>query len=217
MRFKHLLSWLGGAQRPAARQRKRQPVRSLIRLQELEDRRLMAGYLAVGAGPGGLPQVAIRCDIRDALGSTTGASNNNVINPPGLGQDPPSSDGKTDITSQVFMPFAANFRGGVRTASGNFDGDYTTADSLVTAAGPGGSPHVIVWRMKQNANGTIVTNGIQDQFFAYSPTFTGGVTVTCGDLDGDGRAELITGAGAGGAPAVHIYKADASGHFHLAF
>ena len=47
--------------------------------------------------------------------------------------------GKTDITSQVFMPFAANFHGGVRTASGNFDGDYTTADSLVTAAGPGGS------------------------------------------------------------------------------
>src|SRR5205814_426470 len=141
-------------------------------------RRLMAGYLAVGAGPGGLPQVAIRNDIRDLLGSSTGTSNNVNINPPGLGQDPPSSDGRTDFTSQVFMPFAATFRGGVRTASGNFDGDYTTPDSLVTAAGAGGAPHVIVWRMKQNADGTVVTNGIQDQFFAYAPNFTGGVTVT---------------------------------------
>src|SRR5438067_9413275 len=162
MRFNHLFSWLGGAQRPAARQRQRQPVRTRMRLQELEDRRLMTGYLAVGAGPGGLPQVVIRCDIRDALGDATGSSGNSNINPPGLGQNPPSSDGKTDITSQVFMPFSAGFRGGVRTASGNFDGDYTTPDSLVTAAGPGATPHVIVWRMKQNANGTIVTNGIQD-------------------------------------------------------
>jgi hypothetical protein len=146
MRFNHLFSWLGGARRPAARQRKRPPVRALMQLNELEDRRLMAGYLAVGAGPGGLPQVAIRNDIRDLLGLSTGTSNNVNINPPGLGQDPPSSDGRTDFTSQVFMPFAANFRGGVRTASGNFDGDYTTPDSLVTAAGPGGAPHVIVWR-----------------------------------------------------------------------
>lgn len=217
MQFKHLFSWLGGARRPAARQRKHPPVRSPLRLQELEDRRLLAGYLAVGAGAGGLPLVAIRCDIRDLQGLSTGTTNNQIINPPGLGQNPPSSDGITDITSQVFMPFAANFHGGVRTATGNFDGDYTTPNSLVTAAGPGGAPLVIVWKMKQNADGTIVTNGIQDQFFAYDPRFTGGVTVTAGDLDGDGRAELITGAGAGGGPAVHIYKADASGHFHLAF
>jgi hypothetical protein len=175
-------------------------------VERLESREVPAGYLAIGAGQGGLPAVAIRVDIQDQLGGSP---------PNGLGQPPtPRSDGKTDNTSQIFFPFATGFRGGVNVATGNFDGLYGTPDQLITAAGPGGGPHVIVWNMKQNPDGRIVTNGIRDQFFAFDARFRGGVSVTAGDLDGDGRAELICGAGPGGGPHVRIYK-DVAGKFQM--
>ncbi|MFL5327795.1 MAG: hypothetical protein ACJ8C4_02685 [Gemmataceae bacterium] len=176
-------------------------------LQRLERRDVPNGYLAVGAGAGSFPWVAIRVDIQDQLG---GSALNTLGNPA-----PPRSDGKTDFTAQMFMPFASTFRGGVHTAAGNFDGLAATPDSLVTAAGPGGGPHVIIWNMKQMADGRIMTDGIRDQFFAFDARFRGGVNVTTGDLDGDGKAELIVAAGAGGGPHVKIYR-DVNGRFQLA-
>jgi hypothetical protein len=176
------------------------------RVNNLESRITPNGYLAVGAGPGSFPWVAIRVDIKDALGG-------NALNT--LGQPAPArSDGKSDYTSQIFMPFMSGFRGGVKTAAGNFDGLYSTPDSLVTAAGPGGGPHVIIWNTRQLNDGSIVTDGIRDQFFAFDPRFRGGVNVATGDLDGDGKAELICGAGAGGGPHVKIYS-DVNGKFQL--
>jgi hypothetical protein len=150
-------------------------------------------------------------DIRDSLQQNPFGA----LNPLGQPQ-PPQSDGKTDYTSQIFMPYNAGFRGGVRVTTGNFDGDYTTPDSLVTGPGPGGSPHIIVWRMQQDSQGRITVAGIQDQFMAYDPRFIGGVHITTGDLDGDGKAELIVAPDAGGGPHVKIYKLGANGHFYVA-
>ena len=77
--------------------------------------------------------------------------------------------GGTDAT---FQPYAAGFLGGVRVALGDVTGDCVL--DIITAAGPGGGPHVRVW------NGTDLTE--VGGFFAYSPAFSGGVFVAAGDV-----------------------------------
>jgi len=45
-------------------------------------------------------------------------------------------------------------------------------------------------------------------FFAYDKNFRGGVNVAAGDINGDGKDEIITGAGPGGGPHVRIFNHD---------
>lgn len=98
---------------------------------------------------------------------------------------------------ESFIVYPAGFRGGVRIAVGNTDG--LGAEEIVTAAGPGGGPHVRVLRNE--------TVGVAS-FMAYTPGFTGGVYVATGNVDGLPGDEIITGAGAGGGPHVRVFKGD---------
>jgi hypothetical protein len=72
---------------------------------------------------------------------------------------------------------------------------------IITGAGPGGGPHVTV--TTRQPDGTLALLG---SFFAYDPGFTGGITVAAGDLDGDGLADVVTGAGPGGGPHVQVFS-----------
>ena len=44
-------------------------------------------------------------------------------------------------------------------------------------------------------------------FFAYSASFSGGVTVSCADQDGDGKADIIVGGGYGASNSVKSFSA----------
>lgn len=103
-----------------------------------------------------------------------------------------------------FFAYHPSFRGGVSVASCDLDGDGIP--ETVTGAGPGGGPHVEVFH--GSAAGKNFDNGasMRASFFAYHPDFRGGVSVACGDLNGDGHVDLITGARAGGGPHVIVWN-----------
>jgi hypothetical protein len=94
-----------------------------------------------------------------------------------------------------FLPYGG-FAGGVRVATGDVNGDGIT--DIITAAGPGGGPHVQVF---SGLDGTRLAS-----FFAYDASFTGGVYVAAGDVNRDGKADIITGAGSGGGPHVKVFS-----------
>jgi FG-GAP repeat len=230
MRLNTLWSWLGGPQRPsvgrAQRQKRPGPARFTPALNTLEDRTVLNGYLAIGAGVGAAPLVTIRIDRVNSLSSFP--NDPNAFPAPSGQPNPPATDGHTDTTTQTFLAYDRNFRGGVRVATGNFDGfvdqfrrDPVTGaviagrdglddnpDYLVTAAGPGGGPHIKIFKMREDRFGYIFIERQVGAFMAFDPRFRGGVNITTGDLDGDGKAELIIGAGRGGGPHVKIYKFD---------
>ncbi len=98
-----------------------------------------------------------------------------------------------------FFAFDASFIGGVRVAAGDVNGDGTP--DIIAAAGPGAGPHV---RIFDGTTGQQIS-GPLGSFFAYDPGFTGGVFVAVAFLDGDNRADVITGPGSGGGPHVKIF------------
>jgi hypothetical protein len=109
-------------------------------------------------------------------------------------------DGGTGEPRLEFFAYTPGFLGGVRVATGDVNGDGNP--DIITAAGPGGGPHV---RVFDGRNGSPLPGTI-GSFFAYHPGFTGGVFVAAGDVNGDGRADVITGAGAGGGPHVKVFS-----------
>src|SRR5438105_4705075 len=75
--------------------------------------------------------------------------------------------------------------------------DVPTVSFFATGADAGGGPHVQIF----NAAGDVV-----GAFMAYDHHFSGGVQVAAADLDHDGKADIITGAGPGGGPHVKVFS-----------
>jgi hypothetical protein len=100
-----------------------------------------------------------------------------------------------------FEPYDANFRGGVRVALGDVNRDGIP--DVVTAPGPfqpGGTPAGPLVRVFDGRNRALIT-----EFHAYDPRWENGVWVSTGDITKNGRAEVLTGADAGGGPHVRVF------------
>jgi len=106
------------------------------------------------------------------------------------------NNGTYETVRATFYPYgAARVADAVRVATGDFDGDGN--DEFVTSAGNG----LPVQIYDLGADGTV--GGLVDSATVFGGR---GVFVAAGDLNADGRYELILGAGSKKPPSVRIYS-----------
>jgi uncharacterized delta-60 repeat protein len=116
-----------------------------------------------------------------------------------------------------FNPYPG-YQGDISVAFGDVNGDGV--DDLIVGARQG-NPHVKVYNGAAFANGTFNPHNpdasLLTQFFPYALQFNVGANLAAADVEGDGYADIITGATAGN-PDVRIYSGRdiAGGHFNPA-
>ncbi len=150
---------------------------------------VLKSFFAYGAGfTGGVYVAAADVNGDGTPDIITGAG-------PGGGPHVKVFDGKTGAVLQSFFAYNRTFDGGVDVAAADVTGDGLA--DVVTGAASRGGPHVKVFDGK--------TGATVQSFFAYVAGVSG-VDVAAADLNADGKADVITGAGPGGGSTVKVFS-----------
>jgi len=105
-----------------------------------------------------------------------------------------------------FSALDGTFDGGLDVAMADTDGDGN--DEIIVGTGRGGAPLVQIF----DGDGRLL-----NQWYAYDQSLRTGIHVAAGDLNKDGKAEIITGAASGGGPQVRVFSATGKPQFGAGF
>jgi streptogramin lyase len=172
--------------------------------------------IVTAPGPGGGPEIRVFNGLSGALimdfwayapnftggvnvacADVNGDGHADIITGPDAGGGPEVRvvDGKTQALLYDFFAFSGTFTGGVRVAGG--DVNHDGKDDIIAGKGPGADAGVAVF---SGAHSSLLA-----QWIAF-PNFGGGIYVAADDVNGDGFADIVVGAGAGGGPDVRVYS-----------
>lgn len=139
-----------------------------------------------------------------ASGDMNGDGKDDIVIGAGLGGGPQvrSFNESGEFTGFSFFPFHPDYRGGIDVDMADTDGDGVA--ELITSQFTNGQAWVKVYEFD-------AAKTIRAEFVAYADTFEGGAHVAGCDINGDGKAEIITGSGMGSNG--HIRGFDGSGNW----
>jgi streptogramin lyase len=136
--------------------------------------------------------------VRVAAGDVNGDGQADIITAPSVSGGPEVKvfDGASGAVLADFYAYDPRFLGGVYVAAGDVSGGGKA--DIVTSPGAGGGPDVRVFGG--------ATFALTEEFAAYASNFLGGVRVAVvGDVNGDGKADIVAAPGPNGGPDVRVF------------